>query len=195
MRALWGVGPATAAKLQKLGLRYVRDLAKVDEATLAGHVGPAMASSLSRLRHGRGQPRSDRRSEVLSRSATTRRSLVARGRHEVSRRSRATRQSWRARCDTESASRGPSRSTVRFDDLTSVSRLARPSRSARRRRGIVAIAEALLSRSNPQLRSSVGDLHARRSSSATTTRPAHVLPRPHLENARVPRRSRSSNDR
>jgi DNA polymerase-4 len=31
VRALWGVGPATAAKLQKLGLLWVRDLARVDE--------------------------------------------------------------------------------------------------------------------------------------------------------------------
>lgn len=47
VRALWGVGPATSAKLEKLGLRYVRDLARVDESTLAHHVGPAMAASLS----------------------------------------------------------------------------------------------------------------------------------------------------
>ena len=47
VRALWGVGPATAAKLEKLGLRYVRDLAQVDESTLASHVGLAMAASLS----------------------------------------------------------------------------------------------------------------------------------------------------
>jgi DNA polymerase-4 len=46
VRALWGVGPATSAKLEKLGLRYVRDLARVDEATLAGHLGVAMASTL-----------------------------------------------------------------------------------------------------------------------------------------------------
>src|ERR1700689_608881 len=31
VRALWGVGPATAAKLEKLGLQWVRDLALVDE--------------------------------------------------------------------------------------------------------------------------------------------------------------------
>src|SRR5271154_4919639 len=52
VRALWGVGPATAAKLQKLGLYYVRDLAKVDEVTLAGHVGAAMASTLVAYAHG-----------------------------------------------------------------------------------------------------------------------------------------------
>ena len=52
VRALWGVGPATAAKLEKLGLRYVRDLALVDESTLAHHVGPAMAASLSAYAKG-----------------------------------------------------------------------------------------------------------------------------------------------
>jgi len=52
VRALWGVGPATAAKLEKLGLRHVRDLAQVDETTLAHHVGPAMAASLSAYASG-----------------------------------------------------------------------------------------------------------------------------------------------
>jgi len=52
VRALWGVGPATAAKLERLGLRYVRELAHVDEATLAQHVGVAMASSLSAYAKG-----------------------------------------------------------------------------------------------------------------------------------------------
>lgn len=47
VRALWGVGPATAKKLQQLGLGFVRDLAGVDEATLAHHVGPAMAAMLA----------------------------------------------------------------------------------------------------------------------------------------------------
>ena len=47
VRALWGVGPATAAKLAQLGLTWVRDLARVDEATLAQHVGPSMAATLA----------------------------------------------------------------------------------------------------------------------------------------------------
>ncbi len=52
IRALWGVGPATAAKLRQLGLTWVRDLARVDEATLAKHVGPAMAKALAGYARG-----------------------------------------------------------------------------------------------------------------------------------------------
>ncbi len=47
IRSLWGVGPATAAKLENLGIHFVRDLSKVGEETLAIHVGPAMARSLA----------------------------------------------------------------------------------------------------------------------------------------------------
>jgi len=50
--ALWGVGPATAAKLEKLGLQWVRDLALVDERTLASHVGPSLAATLWAFAHG-----------------------------------------------------------------------------------------------------------------------------------------------
>jgi DNA polymerase IV len=52
VRALWGVGPATAAKLEKLGLQWVRDLTLVDEKTLASHVGPSLAATLWAFAHG-----------------------------------------------------------------------------------------------------------------------------------------------
>ena len=52
VRALWGVGPQIAKKLHQLGLRWVRDLAKVDEATLARHVGSALAATLVAYAHG-----------------------------------------------------------------------------------------------------------------------------------------------
>lgn len=52
VRALWGVGPATAEKLAQLGLTWVRDLARVDEATLAQHVGAAMAAALAAYSKG-----------------------------------------------------------------------------------------------------------------------------------------------
>ena len=62
--ALWGVGPATTAKLNRLGLRWVRDLAPLEEATLAVHVGPAMAATL--VAYARGD---DRREVVVDRGA------------------------------------------------------------------------------------------------------------------------------
>jgi len=62
VRALWGVGPATAKKLHQLGLRWVRDLAKVDEVTLARHVGSAMAATL--VTYARGE---DERTVVTNR--------------------------------------------------------------------------------------------------------------------------------
>ena len=62
--ALWGVGPATTAKLARLGLRWVRDLDAVDEATLGAHLGPAMAATL--VAYARGD---DRREVVVDREA------------------------------------------------------------------------------------------------------------------------------
>jgi DNA polymerase-4 len=52
VRALWGVGPQTAKKLHQLGLRWIRDLAKVDEATLVRHLGAAMAGTLAAYARG-----------------------------------------------------------------------------------------------------------------------------------------------
>jgi DNA polymerase IV len=41
VQALWGVGPATLTRLQRLGVRTVADLAELDEATLIASVGAA----------------------------------------------------------------------------------------------------------------------------------------------------------
>ena len=120
--ALWGVGPATTAKLNRLGLRWVRDLAPLDEATLAVHVGPAMAATL--VAYARGD---DRREVVVDRGA---KSL---GHDETFARSLRTVQEVQAAARSHAAVVARALRTnhqlartitlvVRFDDLRSVSR-------------------------------------------------------------------------
>jgi DNA polymerase IV len=48
-RALWGVGPATLARLERLGVRTVGDIAALSEATLVSRLGTAHGRHLSRL--------------------------------------------------------------------------------------------------------------------------------------------------
>ncbi|HET8989739.1 MAG TPA: DNA polymerase IV [Acidimicrobiales bacterium] len=84
VRALWGVGPATAAKLERLGLRYVRDLRGVSAATLARSVGPSMAATLVGFAAGEDDREvvTDRPLKSLGHEETFARSLV--GREELS---------------------------------------------------------------------------------------------------------------
>lgn len=49
VKAIWGVGPATLEKLQRLGVRTVADLAQLDEAALVASVGSAHGRHLHRL--------------------------------------------------------------------------------------------------------------------------------------------------
>jgi DNA polymerase IV len=51
-RALWGVGPATLARLERLGVRTVGDIAAIPEATLISRLGTAHGRHLSRLANG-----------------------------------------------------------------------------------------------------------------------------------------------
>ncbi len=48
---LWGVGPATLARLEALGVRTVGDVAKLPEATLVSALGASHGSHLSQLAH------------------------------------------------------------------------------------------------------------------------------------------------
>ncbi len=122
VEALWGVGPATAAKLRHLGLPWVRDLARIDEASLARHLGPAMAMTLAA--YARGE---DAREVVVDRGAksvghdqTFARSL--RGHDEIVSELRGhAGVVARALRERHYVARTIS-VVVRFDDLTSVSR-------------------------------------------------------------------------
>jgi DNA polymerase-4 len=51
--ALWGVGPATLAKLERLGIATVGDLAEAPEAALEASLGRGAAHHLHALSHGR----------------------------------------------------------------------------------------------------------------------------------------------
>jgi DNA polymerase-4 len=52
VKALWGVGPATLERLTRLGVRTVRDLAELDEASLVSALGKAHGHHLHQLSWG-----------------------------------------------------------------------------------------------------------------------------------------------
>ena len=144
VRALWGVGPATSAKLEKLGLRWVRDLARVDENTLATHLGVAMASTL--VAYAKGEDKrsveANRVGKSVGHDETFAKSLAGIG---------ALSQAAKGHSGIVArALRGESRVArtltvvVRFDDLTSVSRSQTLSFGVDDEYAITTIAVALL---------------------------------------------------
>jgi DNA polymerase-4 len=52
VEALWGVGPATLAGLQRLGVVLIGDLAELPETTVLGALGPSQGRHLLDLAHG-----------------------------------------------------------------------------------------------------------------------------------------------
>ncbi len=53
IRAIWGVGPATEARLDRLGVATVEDLRRIPVETLMGILGSAHGRHLHELAHGR----------------------------------------------------------------------------------------------------------------------------------------------
>lgn len=144
VRALWGVGPQNAKKLHQLGLRWVRDLAKVEEATLARHLGAAMASTLVAYAHGEDERvvtthrelKSLGHDETFAVSLTTSEQLLAKCRHHAGVLARALR------------AHGLVARTIsvvlRFDDLESLSRSQTLSFGVDDEAALTAVAQALV---------------------------------------------------
>ena len=75
---LWGVGPATFARLERLGVRTVGDLADLDVRTLRGALGASQAAHLHALAWGRDtRPvETDREAKSIGHEETYPRDLV-----------------------------------------------------------------------------------------------------------------------
>jgi len=80
VEALWGVGPATAARLHALGVRTVGDLAQLPPAVLIRRLGRAHGSHLAALAQGedRDPVVPDRAAKSLGHEETFRQDLVER---------------------------------------------------------------------------------------------------------------------
>jgi DNA polymerase-4 len=121
-RALWGVGPVTLTKLERLGVRTVGDIADLPEPALVGVLGPAQGRHLSRLANGT-DPRPvepDQRAKSIGHEetfATDRHDAGSLGR-EVVRMADAV--AWRLRRDDRAARTVTLK--VRFGDFRTITR-------------------------------------------------------------------------
>ncbi len=122
LRDLWGVGPATAAKLERLGISSVGELASLDAELLAGHLGRASADRLTELARGIDErpveptqgTKSIGHEETFAVSVTSVDELRRHARRMGGAVARALRgSSLRARCVTLK---------IKYDDFTSVTR-------------------------------------------------------------------------
>jgi DNA polymerase-4 len=118
LRDLWGVGPATAARLERLGIGSVAELAELDAELLVGHLGRAMAERLTELARGvddrpvtpSSRTKSIGHEETFAVSVTARAELLRHARRMGGAVARALRGSeLRARCVTLK---------VKFDDFS-----------------------------------------------------------------------------
>jgi DNA polymerase-4 len=146
---LWGVGPATAAKLHRIGVETVGDVAGVPEATLTALLGRASGHHLHALAHNRDprpvhvgrRRRSIGSQRALGRSAPSPERLDAIVVEIVDRVSRRLRDAGRV-----------GRTVVlrlRFDDFTRATRSHTMLRATAGTRAILDVSRALLATAQP----------------------------------------------
>lgn len=122
LRDLWGVGPATAERLARLGITTVDELAATDADLLVAHLGRAMADRLTELARGidarpvvaAQRTKSIGHEETFAVSVTSRDELCRHARRMGGAVARALREAEvRARCVTLK---------LKYDDMTSITR-------------------------------------------------------------------------
>jgi DNA polymerase-4 len=148
--SLWGVGPATLASLQRLGVVTVGDIAAIPEETMVRHLGPATGHHLHELASGH-DPRSvepDTETKSISVEETYSRDLVGRAvlesallGHAQRLSGRLRRSGWGGRTITLK---------VRFDDFDTMTRSHTSEIASDGAREIYREALALLDRIGPE---------------------------------------------
>jgi DNA polymerase-4 len=146
VRALWGVGPRTAERLERLGITTVAQVAELDLATLIGVVGAAAGTKLHELAWGR-DPRAVT-TEVAEASVGAETTFAAdSGDAEYLARELLALSDRTARRARSAAVRGRTVSIkVRFEDFSTVSRSATLDAATDLSRTIYATATDLLAR-------------------------------------------------
>jgi DNA polymerase-4 len=147
--ALWGVGPATHAKLQRLGVRTVGDLAELPAAAVVSALGKAAGRHLHELANAR-DPRTvvpDQAVKSVSHEETFGRDLHDRAALEI--------EVLRMADSVASRLRGAGRQArtigikVRFGDFRTVTRSSTPPEATDSAREITQIARGLLDSIDP----------------------------------------------
>lgn len=141
---LWGVGPATLAGLQRLGIATVGDLAGLPEATICAALGPSQGAHLHLLANGFDDRSVEPASETKQISVEETYSHDLEGRNLVESALLAHAQRLAMRLRQASAKPRTISLKVRYDDFTTVTRSRTRSEGIDTSRDIFQIARELL---------------------------------------------------
>lgn len=142
---LWGVGPATLAGLQRLGIATVGDLARLPEATISAALGPSQGVHLHKLANGIDNRSVEPASETKQISVEETYSHDLEGRNLVESALLAHAQRLAMRLRQASAKPRTISLKVRYDDFTTVTRSRTRPEGIDGSRDIFQIAKEMLS--------------------------------------------------
>lgn len=145
-RALWGVGPATMAKLERLGIVTVGDIAAMPLDRLVGAVGKASGAHLHNLAHARDDRavESEQKAKSISQEETF--AFDKRDRKELDRHLVRMSDSVSARLRKADLVARTISIKVRFGDFTTISRSLTPGTPMDSGRDMANVAQELLAK-------------------------------------------------